>query len=392
LAVPTKLSYPIDLRLRWTEEQLLLHGVDPQLAGHPDPELPVTHEAMKKLGGSYPPWAYATGLVLVPPLPWPMVRWYAVLENLVALGVLGLWAYRQVLPFGRGWAWLAVGSSLSMFPAAICLSYGQYGVVVAAGLAAVDMLLDRRNLRAELLSGVVLGVTLVKPQLSALFALAVLLEGRWLSAATCGAYLAAASGLVWVLTGSDPVTMLGRTVQEASAFSYLSHNPLVHFSRSLFGFRSGTAILGLAGSLAGVALLVSTRSKPRVVRWSACALISMFWAYRRHYDTPLLIFPLVGLLLAALERRSRMLWSVYTILGLTLWAPIRIAQWELLAVQMIDLVVWTGAIVPVFWLKPCYTNTVIHSNRGEGGAAADAPFPLPARQTGRAIFPHRAPG
>jgi hypothetical protein len=190
---------------------------------------------------------------------------------------------------------------------------------------------------------------MVKPQLSGLFVLAVLLEGRWLSVLACGAYLVAASGVAWVSTGSDPILMLRKGVQEASAFWFLSHNPLVPLARSWFGFRRATAILGLAGLTVTLALLVPSRSQPRLVRWSVCAVVSMFWAYRKHYDVPLLVFPLIGLLLAALRRRAPLPWVAYALLGLTVWAPIRDAQWNRPAVQIVDMVVWMAGIGLLWW-------------------------------------------
>ena len=48
----TAFSYPVDLRLRWIEERLVWQGADPQVAGHPDLELPSSHEAMRRLGGA----------------------------------------------------------------------------------------------------------------------------------------------------------------------------------------------------------------------------------------------------------------------------------------------------------------------------------------------------
>src|SRR5687768_16154172 len=56
-------SYPIDLRLRWIEHRLLADRLNPQVLGHPDPDLPESHARMRTQGGSYPPWAYTIGSV-----------------------------------------------------------------------------------------------------------------------------------------------------------------------------------------------------------------------------------------------------------------------------------------------------------------------------------------
>ena len=70
----------------------------------------------------------------------------------------------------------------------------------------------------------------------------------------------------------------------------------------------------------------------------------MFWAYRKHYDVPLLIFPLTGLLIAALEARRADRWLVYGLFGLTMWLPVRNAQWDLWAVQAADFVIWGASL------------------------------------------------
>jgi hypothetical protein len=76
----------------------------------------------------------------------------------------------------------------------------------------------------------------------------------------------------------------------------------------------------------------------------------MFWSYRRHYDTPVLVLPLTGLLVAALTRGSAARWAAYGLFGLTLWAPLRIGLWASPVVQGADLVVWVaGAVLLVWW-------------------------------------------
>ena len=337
-------SRPIDLRLRWIESQLLIDGINPQTAGHPDPGLDEGHAVMRTLGGSYPPWAYATGVLLAPPFSWEATRWYALLLNLVALGVIAWWVHRQLRRFGDTWTWIAVAAALAVFPISICVSYGQYSVIVVASLAAVDLLLLEPTTGREIFAGLLLGFACVKPQLAGLFGLALLLERQWVTVAACAGYVAVASGITWWLAGSDPLTMMRTSASEAAAFSFLSHNILSSWARATLPFQAATAVLAIGGTAITAWLLWSFRHHPRLVRWSVCAVVAMFWAYRKHYDVPLLVFPMTALLMTALARRTVPRWLVYGLFGLTMWLPIRDAQWDAWAVQAADLALWGAGL------------------------------------------------
>lgn len=342
-------SYPIDLRLRWIEERFVWEGVNPQEAGHPDDIVAINHQLLTTLGAGYPPWAYSIGLILVPPVPWWLTRWYAVSINSAALVGIGWWAYNQAKGYGHTWGWVSAGSALALFPTAICLSYGQYSVIVAGCLAAADHLLERQTRGGDILAGFALGVACVKPHLGGLFVLAVLLEGRLISFAACSAFLLASSGLTWFLTGADPVTMFRRSFEDASAFAFVSHNPLAPILEAHFGFRSATTILGLAGLLAFLLSAKILKTNCRLIGWSVCAVISMYWGYRKHYDAVLMLFPLVGLLRVALERREAIWFVAYLALGLSLWIPIRDSQWHVPVVKWTDLVLWLVVAAMFVW-------------------------------------------
>jgi hypothetical protein len=79
-------SYPVDLRLRWCEERQFASGLNPQLQGHDDPMLSSVHESMRHIGGSYPPWSYTTGLLLVGLLG--LTRWAPLRDDQWALLVV----------------------------------------------------------------------------------------------------------------------------------------------------------------------------------------------------------------------------------------------------------------------------------------------------------------
>ena len=77
------------------------------------------------------------------------------------------------------------------------------------------------------------------------------------------------------------------------------------------------------------------------------SVVVMFWAYRKHYDVVLMSLPLVELWRVALVAGRRRAWAVLLLVGLTLWIPLRDAQWYHSVVSWGDLMVWSIAGV---WL------------------------------------------
>ena len=338
-------TYPIDLRLRWIEGRLVVRGLDPQVLGHPDPDMPPSHAPMGTMGGSYPPWAYATGLLLAPPVGWAATRACYAAVCAASLAVIGYWAYRLGAGSSPGLRACCVAGVLALFPLAICISYGQYGVPIAACLAASLMALEAGR---DGLAGLCLGVALVKPQLSGLFALALLIRGRYRAVAWAGLYVALATCVTCVAVGADPMAMMRNTSREASRFWFLSHNPLVPLLADRLGFSAMTLLLGASGSLACVLVAARARDdRPRDLArvFAACAIISMFWSYRRHYDTVLLAFPVACLAYACLEPGGLARTASYLLFGASLWLPIRHTQWDSPVVSIGHAFVWTIGLI-----------------------------------------------
>jgi glycosyltransferase involved in cell wall biosynthesis len=386
-------SYPIDLRLRWSEEKLIVAGTDPTLAGHPEADLPDKHRGMTKFGGGYPPWGYATGLLLAPPLPWTATAWYFAVLCFVALAVIGRWAWGLgPEPGVRGNALVAV-SVLAIFPIAICLSYGQYTLIASAFLVLCLILLERGN---DAWAGVLLGAALIKPHLCGVFALVLLVRGRFRAAVFTALYLAAASGLVWWMTGSDPLSMLRRASEEATdsaraaIFSPQTTNPLAMLALPTFGPKLTTAILGGAGIVAaGVLLFISRRrGAPLLIDFAICAILTMFaGAYRKHYDCVLLLFPLAALILIWQRSRNRVAGLAALAFGATLWLPIRDSQWRLPLVAYGDLVVWLFGLLVI--LRSAGSGWHREPRGRCPGKSGDAGEPMTTRESiaiGLALF------
>ena len=153
---------------------------------------------MRGQGGSYPPWAYTIGSLFVPPIPFQMARWYYAVLCAAALAVLAAWSHRQA-------GWLGVGGVLAIFAGAICVSYGQYGVLLAALVAGAQWLLERKR---PVAAGVLLGLAMVKPQLCALFLLTTLLHRHYRAVAVAIATVGVASVVAAWMAHTTPWGML----------------------------------------------------------------------------------------------------------------------------------------------------------------------------------------
>jgi hypothetical protein len=327
LLFDTTLSYPVDLRLRWIEQGMIYQGLNPQDLTYPEHLLPDLVKAQRNVRGSYPPWSYATGMVLVPPVEWSMVRVYFAMVNVVALALLGYWSFGTCARCGNKWALVAVASVLAIFSVCVCLSYGQYSVVVVTFLVACLVLLQRGQMAA---AGVCLGVAAVKPHLAGLFFLipaiypySLTKKFRFFVAA--GVFLALSSWCVAAFVGSSPWDMVRSTFTESVQYYHLSNNPALIWSAEMFGFPLGSKLLALfVACICGILLLAARRQDSLLTGFSICAILSLYWSYSRHYDLVILAIPLVQLLWLWRTKRSTWAALAFLLLASLLWCPIRI--------------------------------------------------------------------
>lgn len=333
-------SFPVDLRLRWTESRLLVEGRNTQRVGHPDPLLPPTHEVMRHFGGGYPPWSYAFGLVVAPPIAWPLARWWFAALNLVAMAGIAAYAWRRARPLGRTQALVASLLVFASFPAAICLSYGQYGVLVSALVIGAVALLEQGG---QWRAGLLLGLALVKPQLSATYCVAMAATRRWRTVLAIATVIGAGAAVMAWAVGETP-----GSVTSAAAFEMryrrVGTNPVMNALSLLVNHRTAVLLLGLTG--AALVAWIAVRRSVDVFRLACLAVVvAMFWTHRKHFDVAMMTLPLIWLWIEAARTRRALPLAVFFAVGVTLWAPVRDAQWDLWWVQAAQLIAWPAAAV-----------------------------------------------
>jgi hypothetical protein len=252
------------------------------------------------------------------------------------LAVICSWAYSIGVKYSRPFGVFLVAASLASAPAAICVSYGQYALLITAALVIAAAALQRNF---KLAGGLALGFCLVKPQLAALAVVLALIRRQFLTfAIACGVVLAGC-GTMWALTGIDPVTAFRDSQQDAKTFSFLSVNPLTE----------GSCRTRLrADDLPAGAVFPGRREHRRLgcrggslsVLFAIAVIISMFWSYRRGYDCALLVIPMVLLFEAAARRGGTAFWAAALAFGISLWVPVRNEQWNWNLVQMLHAAAW----------------------------------------------------
>jgi hypothetical protein len=348
LVLDDRPSAAFDLRLRWQEQHYVFRHKNPyEVRAQADARKPSAGSRLADEAGiesdfgipdpGYPPWAYATGAVLFWPSNWTVARCFFAAVNLLLLIPIGLWARRVGQPHGKAVASFFCAAVLAA--GAIChtLGDGQYGIIVLASLVGAFWLDERHR---PMLSGLLIGVALVKPTLSLPFLVPMLVKRRYLALATAAVYIGLGSCLTWWLTSTDPITMLNQMV--ATNWLGAGADPIAFLFRA--GVDIGTAAKAVAAVvitvLFALAFLYRQASMLTLFGISACA--ARFWTYHRQYDNLILVFSLLALGTLGLEKECRKAIAAFIGMGLTLWLPARAT--DELAIQLLMMLVWIACL------------------------------------------------
>ncbi len=346
-----------DLRLRWLEQRIVLAGANPYdvaIAVSEGREIaPALRPYTTGLMVGYPPWSYFAGAVMFGP-PWPWTRvLYAVL-NLVATVVILAEVYRRTRIAGVWAAALMAGSCWAMAANYSTLIAGNYGILVtAAVMASLRLLESRRGWTA----GMLLGVALAKPTLSAPFLVPCLLKRRWTALAGCVLYVVVSCAVVWWWTGTSTLTMLRQMVTAGETYASEAYGP-PNLLMAL-GVRPRTALLatGLVGFLVVVGIAWRQRAAPLMFHFAVAATVARLATYHKVHDNVILVFLLLAVGAMATRQTSRSAWMVLLALGATLWLPGRLVAYPerypvTIWVQLAHVLVWCITVGYVVRRRP----------------------------------------
>ena len=212
-----------DIRLLWTATQYFLRGANPfdasfyanDLAQGLHPAAVPTY--FPDLGWpeqvNYPPTSTLTQLLLFS-LPLPATYALYIVISIAGLCVVAWWASRQI-DDAAVVRWSVAGIALANLGYSQTIINGNYGIVAMAALCGAIALRSR----APVAAGVLLGMALVKPTLTAPFLLLFLADGCFLILGLCAAYLGLSTIVTIWLTGASLQTLLHASLEGSSRFA-----------------------------------------------------------------------------------------------------------------------------------------------------------------------------
>ncbi len=334
-----------DLSRRWVEEQYVTHGLNPYdfgpggVANAHDRAVAADASLGIPAGVDYPPWAYFSGLALCWP-GWPQVRvWYAVV-NLACLAYI----ISMLLRFTREESLLdrtlLVLSVTAV--AAICttIGSGNYGVIVLALLAGSFEAYEAGHFG---LAGLLMGIAALKPNMSGPFLLIPLMQWRIRALVSAGVYLAVASAVVWLMTHTDTLTMLGQMIRVGSHYASTDTGPLKALVSA--GVPEHVAVILAAAICLSifVPLLYLYRNTPDpILLFAIASLTGRLWTYNSNHSDTILVFLLLAQWRLAARTKDSRAFAVFVATAASLWIPAKVADNHLL--QVATTAVWLSGL------------------------------------------------
>jgi len=302
--------------------------------------------------GTYPGWSYFTAAAFVPPTNWQVTCICFAAFDFLALAAVAIWAYRLGRPHSVAGGVFLAASALGMYGNYSALDRGQFSLIVNGLLIGVYFLMERSRPTA---AGIAYGMALIKPHISALFAIVFLVRKQWRMLAAAAAYVVVASLCIWALSKTNPMEMLKQSLDagmlrgnDGGQSSLLSLLIDLDVDRTV-----ATPLVAISGLIATAAIAWLSRSGAMTVLYAAAATIGRLWTYHHGYDNVMLVFLIVALGEALLTRYSNWLAFAFCVVAVSLWSPLHyVPPTYFLAVQIAQIMSWLLGLVVLLASDP----------------------------------------
>lgn len=329
-----------DLLARWQEQQYIYRGIYPYdvRVGSPDviPEIGAIHS------GGYPPWAFFTGFIFLPPISWKLTRFYHALLNFFSLIILALFSYQIGIPYGRSKALFSIVASLAISSHASTLGLGQYGIIINALLIGMFWLLKKYQ---DIWAGLAFAMAMVKPNISALYLFVLIIHKRNKAILAFSLYIILASINIWIITKLDPIYMLNSVIAQSKYFAHEGYSGINLFTSLGLEPKVATILLALVGTGAitiSIIFFNFWRNYSLLNLFATASVIGRIWTYHRIYDNVMLIFLLLAMLKMTFSNFQKLNILMLLLVSISLWLPVK--STDLAFIKVAQFIIWIIAL------------------------------------------------
>ncbi len=309
---------PLDFARRWRSLQYIYQGHYP----HPTitPDSPYFDPVIGSVSyGGYFPWSFFSLTWFIPPLPLGLARTYFTLVNVLSMVITSLFLYHRYKHFSKFSVAFSLISVWAISANYRTLHIGQLGILLNALIIIFWYLLERGKLTW---SGIILGLSLMKPNVTALYFFIPLTLKKYRVAIISIAYVISMSLLLAVVVQRSPIELMLISLRGVSSFAAEGDSLLNIFYDFGFPLPIVIPLLLTTGAII-ISSLLSRISKLSLINQLALAsVIGRLWTYHRVYDNVMLLFLYLAVLELAMKKTNIPNIFMLCLLGFSLWIPL----------------------------------------------------------------------
>ena len=195
------------------------------------------------------------------------------------------------------------------------------------------------------LSGLLIGVALLKPQLALPFLLVALVRERFRALAAAATYMIVATAAIWMISGVDPLRMLEQSVQMAGAFAQTTAGLLTVVLDAGVPYNVAAPLTAMLCVAISIPLLWFYRNRSPMLLFAIAALTSRLWTYNLNTSNLMLVFLLLALWRLAVESNTSDMRAtvLYLAVAASLWVPASLSEHHV--IQLGEHLIWLAGII-----------------------------------------------
>lgn len=352
---------PLDFARRWRELQYIYQGHYPHPTITPDSPYFDPDIGSASYGG-YFPWSFFSLTWFIPPFPLGIARVYFTLVNVVSMVITSLFIYRRYEHFGKFSVIFSLVSVWAISANYRTLHIGQLGILLNALVIIFWYLLERGKLTW---AGIFLGVSLMKPNFTALYFFIPVAQKKYKLAIVSILYVISMSLLLAIVVQRSPIELTLISVKGMFGFADQGNSLLNVFQIIGVPIQLGIPILLILGMIV-VPLMFNRVAKLSLINQFAIAsVIGRLWTYHRVYDNVMLLFLYLAVLELTMEKPNRPNIFMLCLLGFSLWIPLG-WRWFVSSTttEMLLYIIWVASLVFLLIRSPPKhqlekTNTIL---------------------------------